>query len=81
MKAGCWATAGEIQDRLRKAAVYKITFSECTGRVREGCSTTEALTQGLPPLVILYSSQISHLEETKEKKHEKTKPSPRVQRL
>lgn len=52
----------------KKAAVYKITAWECTGPAGEGHSRAEALTQGLPPLVTLYSFQISHLKETKEKK-------------
>ena len=50
-----------------------ITSSECTGRAGEGHSRAEALTQGLPPLVILYSFQISHLEETKERNMKKQK--------
>lgn len=62
---GCWAISGETQD--------KITSSECTGRAGEGHSRAEALTQGLPPLVILYSFQISHLEETKERNMKKQK--------
>lgn len=67
-KGGCWPTEEKFRtSQPQESRSVQNNLSECTGRVREGRSTTEALTQGLPPLATLYSFQISHLEETKEK--------------
>lgn len=68
---------GEVQ-APGKQQYIKIIFSGSQAGLEEH-SRTKTLTQGLPPLVTLYSCQISHLEETRQRNYEKIKTKPLLQ--